>query len=75
MAISRLLAGAHFDPEVVTAMSVALEEVSFALHIPATATGARAIIARRLIMLAQNGEQSSKTMVEAVLSEAGIRET
>jgi len=75
MAISRLLAGAHFDPEVVAAMSAALEEVCLALHVPAAATGARGIIARRLIMLARNGERSSKSMVEAVLRETGIRGT
>ncbi len=75
MAIIPLLAGAHFDPEVVEAMSVALEEVCLALHVPATSTGARAIIARRLIMLAGNGERSSNKMAEAVLKDAGIRGT
>ncbi len=72
MAIRRFLFGERFDPDVIKAMSQALEDVCAALEVPTTAMGAREVLARRL-SLARRGERSAGRMRDVVLAEARQR--
>ncbi len=73
MAIRRFLFGERFDPDVIKAMSQALEDVCAALEVPTTAMGAREVLARRLMSLARRGERSAGRTRDVVLAEARQR--
>jgi hypothetical protein len=60
-----------FPPEVVHAMSVALDDTCRELRLPATAPSARAMVARRLVELARRGEHDAVRLRELLLREAG----
>jgi hypothetical protein len=58
-----------FDPEAITAMATALEQVCAALRINGDAT-AREIIATHIIELARRGEHDAEKLRDSVLSDA-----
>lgn len=58
-----------FEPEVIDAMSVAIERVCGSLHVPQSALGARGLIARRVMELARHGERDAIRLSDAVLGE------
>lgn len=58
-----------FDPNDITAMSMALDEVCNALKVDGDAT-AREVIATRIIDLARRGERSPTKLRDRVLAEA-----
>ncbi len=72
MPITPFLVQGNFGPDVIREMSEALESLCEVLHLPATATGARGILARRVITIAQTGERSGERMRDAVLAEMKI---
>lgn len=58
-----------FDPDITHAMSVAFEDVCKALGLPETATGARQLVATRIIELARRGEHNPDRLRNTVLGE------
>jgi hypothetical protein len=59
-----------FDPQDVSAMSLAFDEVCKALDLPADATSTREVIAIRIIELAKRGGRSPTFLRDQVLREA-----
>jgi len=68
--LSYLSDQAAFEPEAVTAMSKAFEDVCAALRVQAGDDRGRDIIATRIIDLARSGEADAKALRDWVLSEA-----
>ncbi len=73
MPITPYLSGASYDPELVKAMSEALEGVCRTLKLSDAAVGVRSVLAKRIISLAQRGERSGDRMRQILLREAGVR--
>ena len=59
-----------FDPQDVSAMSLAFDEVCKALDLPADAASTREVIAIRIIELAKRGGRSPTFLRDQVLREA-----
>jgi hypothetical protein len=59
-----------FDPQDVSAMSLAFDEVCKALDLPADAASTREVIAIRIIELAKRGGRSPAFLRDQVLREA-----
>lgn len=59
-----------FDPQDVSAMSLAFDEVCKALDLPADAASTREVIAIRIIELAKRGGRNPYFLRDQVLSEA-----
>jgi hypothetical protein len=59
-----------FDPQDVSAMSLAFDEVCKALDLPADAASTREVIAIRIIELAKRGGRNPSFLRDQVLSEA-----
>lgn len=62
---------AVFEPDAVSAMSAAFDEICRLLGLPDNATRERETIAVRIIELARRGERDVKRLSERVLREAG----
>jgi hypothetical protein len=69
MPIRPFLSGQAFDPEVITAMSQALEVVCDKLRLKMIDDSATRIVAGKIIELAQRGIQDSDTLVAMVLKD------
>jgi hypothetical protein len=70
-AILPFLRDAVFEQKVITAMSMALDDVCQALNL-VNGDPARQVIAERIIALARNGERSPTLLRDRVLREAGL---
>lgn len=60
-----------FEPDAVSAMSTAFDEICRSLQLPDGATRERETIAVRIIELARRGERDAKRLSERILREAG----
>jgi hypothetical protein len=60
-----------FDPEMIEAMSTALDEACRALKLSEDATREREVVAVRIIELARRGERDPVRLRDRVLREAG----
>ena len=69
MPIRPFLADQAFDPEVITAMSLALERVCDALRLKAIDDIATRLVAERIIKQAQRGIRDPDTLVSRVLQD------
>ena len=72
MPIRPFLKGAVFDPEVVSVMGTAFEDVCKALEASGRTDVTREIIAIKIIQLARGGETHPIVLREKVLSELGL---
>jgi len=75
MPIVPLLANASFDPETVETLSAAFDDAwekvkqsDSSLARPAYARGAREILAKRIIEMAQRGERDKKALSDAAVT-------
>ena len=68
--IRAFLHGKSFDPETISAMSSALEEACQALHIPADSPS-RAMVARMIILVVEEGATPMDQLAAAVIKEMG----
>ena len=59
-----------FEPDAITAMSAALDNVCRALKIPSSSDRERAVIAERIVELARAGDFDASHICETVLKEA-----
>jgi hypothetical protein len=69
MPIRPFLADQAFDPEVITAMSLALERVCDALRLKAIDDIATRLVAEKIIKQAQRGIRDPDTLVSVVLKD------
>lgn len=69
MPIRPFLAGQPFDPEIIEAMSGALETVCQALGLNIVDDPATRLVAQKIIELAQRGMRDAATLSAAVLQE------
>jgi hypothetical protein len=67
MAIHQMLRGAAFDPEALTAMTKAYEEVLQELKLRDRSNGLTEIVARKIIECAQTGEPDLRRLRDVVL--------
>ena len=65
------LRDAVFDPDDITAMSIALDEVCNTLKLADSAKTDREILAERIIELARRGERDPTVLRDRVLQESG----
>jgi hypothetical protein len=72
MTIVPFLKDGAFEPDDIRAMSLALEDVCKALHLPDGDHPARLVMAERIIALARRGERSPTVLRDRVLKEAGF---
>lgn len=72
MTIVPFLRDGAFEPNDIQAMSLALEDVCKALHLPDGDHPARLVMAERIIALARKGERNPKVLRDRVLKEAGF---
>jgi hypothetical protein len=70
--IRRYLAGAVFDPEIVSVMGAAFEDVRDALEVSGRSDVTEEMIAERIIQLARRGETDPTVLGANVLSELGL---
>ena len=69
MPIRPFLADQAFDPEVITAMSLALQRACDALRLKAIDDIATRLVAEKIIALAQRGVRDADTLVSMVLKD------
>jgi hypothetical protein len=69
MSIHPFLANQSFDPEIISEMSAALEDVCKALGLSVVDDPATRLVARKIIELAQRGIQDAPALSAAALSE------
>jgi hypothetical protein len=69
MPIRPFLAGQPFDPEIITTMSAALEQVCKALGLKLVDDSATRLIAEKIIELVQRGVRDSAALTEITLKE------
>jgi hypothetical protein len=73
MSIQPFLFGPVFEPDDISAMSMAFDDVCKALLVPAHNERARRVIASRIIELARRGERSPTHLRDQVLKEANAQ--
>jgi len=72
MPITPFLAGQAFDPELVHAMSTALDKVRKSLHLAAGSDPASEIVAKKIIELAQRGVHDPDVLAQRVLADLNV---
>jgi hypothetical protein len=63
-----------FEPEIVVAMSRAVDGICCTINLPPSATGARTMIARRVIELVRLGERDPARISELVLGNSKFQQ-
>jgi len=69
MPIRPFLAGEAFDPEIITKMSAAFENVCAALSITLVDDAAARLVAQKVIELAQRGVKDVETLIAMTLEQ------
>jgi hypothetical protein len=69
MPIRPFLAGQAFDPEIITKMSAAFENVCAALSITLVDDAAARLVAQKVIELAQRGVKDVETLIAMTLEQ------